>query len=159
MPTSITINGLDKVYEKLDRFAAGKYLQKPMREAVNLIHARIATYPPKPTGESQGFASDKQRRFFFAALRSGEITLPYRRTGQLSRSWTSQIDDKADGITGTVGTNLDYAPWVQSVEEIGGRGPQAKIHQGRWETDESVVTALKTKIVETFKNAIDKLME
>lgn len=38
------------------------------------------------------FFSDAQRRGFFARLRSGEINVPYQRTGKFAQSWHIQGD-------------------------------------------------------------------
>jgi hypothetical protein len=73
------------------------------------------------------FLTDKQRRFFFAALRDGRIKVPYRRTGQLGNSITSAPFQEAGKVGFFVGTNLDYAQWV-----IGKRDDQAAYHRDWW---------------------------
>ena len=58
------------------------------------------------------FQSDRQRRWFFAALASGALVVPYPRSGLLSSSW--QIEVVAlppDGVTGRVWTTVPYAKY------------------------------------------------
>ena len=47
--------------------------------------SRAEAYPNAPAGP--GWFSDKQRRYVMAAIRSGAIQIPYRRTGQISGAW------------------------------------------------------------------------
>jgi hypothetical protein len=53
-----------------------------------VIRPALMQYPA-PSGKKQAFASDKARRFFFAAVKSGRITVPYRRSGALGRDWAT----------------------------------------------------------------------
>lgn len=48
-----------------------------------------AKYPAQ-SGRKRAFVSAKQRRFFFAALKRGSITVPYQRTGHLGGSAVKQ---------------------------------------------------------------------
>lgn len=158
MPVSIHIDGIEAVERKLGTLAAHDALRNPMEASLALVQNRIATYPTPPSGQHVTFVSDRQRRGFFAKLRSGEITVPYRRTGTLGRRWTSKIDESGSSLVGVVGNNTEYAPWVQSVDAIGNRGPQARIHQGRWETDAQVVAALRDRVAQIFERAIASLI-
>lgn len=54
--------------------------------------------------------TDKQRKWFFWALRTGKIQVPYTRKGALAASWVVSVQ----GLTATVGTSLGYAPLVKS---------------------------------------------
>ena len=56
-------------------------------------------YVTRKAAYGQTFQSDKQRRWFFAALDSGEINVPYRRTGQLAKSW--QVSRSENGAVFT----------------------------------------------------------
>lgn len=71
----------------------------------------------------------------------------YRRTGTLGRRWTAEVRD--GGLTGVVGNNTPYAQWVEAAEY------QAKVHQGRWPTDEEVLEKEKGAIVADFEKAIE----
>jgi len=80
----ITVDGLDEAIRKLN-YDEGQ-LGAEMANAVadDVVIPRLREYPPA-SGRPQPFKSAKARRFFFAALRSGAISVPYRRTGELGR--------------------------------------------------------------------------
>ena len=44
-------------------------------------------YVTRKAAYGTSFFSDKQRRWFFAALNSGEIKVPYRRTQEMRNAW------------------------------------------------------------------------
>lgn len=107
----VEIVGLDAVVLKINGLDDPLVLVRPMTEAVSHVHNRIAKYPPSPGGRPQPFKTEKQRRYFFYAIRAGLIQVPYRRTGTLGRKWTTQVSP--DGRTGRVGNNTPYARVVQ----------------------------------------------
>ena len=123
---TIEIKGLDQL---IRRFGQRSHVLKPIVKAldksVKVVQARLAKYPRRPTNIRVPFVSQRQRVWFFAALRSGEIQVPYRRTGTLGRSITTQVDSKA--LEGRVGTKLSYAPYVL------GDATQAR-WMGHWHT-------------------------
>ena len=47
--------------------------------------SRAEAYPNAPAGP--GWFSDRQRRYVMAAIRSGAIQIPYRRTQETRRAW------------------------------------------------------------------------
>jgi len=54
--------------------------------ADQVVLPKFAQYPTR-SGKKQPFVSDKSRRFFFAALRSGQIRVPYQRSHDLGLEW------------------------------------------------------------------------
>jgi hypothetical protein len=61
-------------------------------EAAPYLVDVLKTYPPpksitRKMAYGKTFASDRQRRWFFANLNSGELKIPYRRTQNLRNSW------------------------------------------------------------------------
>lgn len=54
--------------------------------AEQVVLPKLAQYP-SPSRKKQPFVSDKARRYFFAALRSGQIRVPYQRSGDLGSKW------------------------------------------------------------------------
>jgi hypothetical protein len=100
------IIGLQKVVLKLEGLDDPAVFIRPMTEATAHIHRKIAQYPPPPGGRPQPFKTEKQRRYFFYALKAGLIKVPYRRTGTAGRKWTTQVSP--DGRTGKVGNNVPY---------------------------------------------------
>ena len=121
----IEIQGIDALFRKLGNVGAIATLRPPMQRGVFRLQAGMAKYPAQRAGSS------------------------YVRTGTLGRRWVAPpIKETANGIIGTVGNNTKYGPWVQSSAF------QAKVHQGRWQTDADVVEKEQGAIVADFENAI-----
>jgi hypothetical protein len=87
----------------------------------------VAKYPTK-VRKAQPFTSAKQRRGFFARLRSGAITVPYQRTGNLGASGVKEPFQSGLNVTFTapyaeivIGEKqskyFDYWPNVTKVAE------------------------------------------
>jgi hypothetical protein len=117
---------------------------------VHEYQAITARPDPPPERKPQPFKSDKQRRFVMAALSRGEI--PYKRTGNLGRKWTSHISTSTNGLEGTVGNNVPYAPFVQSASG------QSAYHQGVWSTDLQVFDRHHAAIERDFLTAIERAL-
>lgn len=58
----------------------------------------------------------------------------YSRTGTLGRSYYTEVRSVGKGYVGVLGNRAEHAPWVISSEMVGGLGPQAAVHAGRWYT-------------------------
>lgn len=84
----------------------------------------VAPYP-SAARKKQPFKSDKSRRFFFAALRSGQITVPYQRTGVTGRSW--MIEPTSYGAL--LSNSAPGAKYVHAATT------QVAYHRGNWTTD------------------------
>jgi hypothetical protein len=72
----------------------------------------------------------KQRRWFFAALKKGEIEVPYprgtsRRSERLGARWAVDESKVAQGVA-VVGNNASYA------QRVYGRQEQSWYHKGNW---------------------------
>ena len=88
------------------------------------------------------FVSDKQRAFVMAAIRTGDIQVPYRRTGQIG---ISEQHATTSGMDVTV--PVEYSDLVRT------KGKQAKFHEGTWEDTESIASRLEADIVEVIGTA------
>ena len=78
----------------------------------------------------QPFKTERQRRWFFYALREGLITVPYTRTGLLANSWRTKREGWADWV---IENSAIYGALVV------GRGKQASYHQNHWWIAEDVI--------------------
>lgn len=144
---TIKITGVDEVLALLAKIpAALPVIGVAIAEAAR---AKIATYPP-PSGKPQPFVSDKARRYFFAALRRGEITVPYQRGSKgspVGRSWV--VEPTASGATLT--NTSAHAPFVHSATG------QAAYHKGTWKTDAMLAEQLEADgTVERVAEAVVK---
>lgn len=150
--SEIQIEGLDRLLTKLDRISSVRVLYPPMVRSLAKLNSYIATYP-KARPQAQPFKSDKQRRFFFAAIKDGRITVPYRRTGLLGRSWQMQAEMTPQQVVGTLSNPTPYGPFVQAPPP-----QQAAYHQGNWRTADDAVQKLSAAIVADFKRAVDEAL-
>ena len=137
---SIRIEGVKELQAKLGRAGANRTLRDPMHRAVLRLQRDMADYPDRSSGEL--FVGPRQANY-----------KPYIRTGTLGRRWTTKVSQSGAGVTGKVGNNTEYAPWVQSERF------QAGIHRGNWQTDEQVVERNRDRIVGDFQREIDKALE
>jgi len=126
---SVEIKGLDKLLAKLGK-GATPVLRTLTRGIAEELKAELDVTPPKVKYPIV-WASDKQRRWWFATHKG---KMPYSRgqSGQLlNKSWTTEQRGEAGAA---VGTRVTYAPWVQS-----GRQQQPMHANTGWVTDEQAV--------------------
>lgn len=91
---------------------------------------------PAARPQKQPFVSDKQRKAFFAKLRSGAIAVPYVRTGRATNIGNWPRQDAPDGLSRT--GEFPYAELL--------RGPkQARYHAGNWPTVEQMAGEVEGK--------------
>ncbi|KKN74788.1 hypothetical protein LCGC14_0386810 [marine sediment metagenome] len=138
---SIQIQGLDKLYKKLGKAAAIEVLVRPMHESVQYVETTMKQYPPKIPGS---------RYIRGYGYKGGSAT-----SEQLGKNWSKEVKRKGGGVVGTVGNPVSYGPLVQSERF------QAKVHQGRWQTDKQVVEGnyMRRLINRAFKRAVDKALK
>jgi hypothetical protein len=158
------INGLDNAVLKLNTLASGAFMVAPMQASVIEIETYMKYYPPPPPA-IQGPASVPARTFttkngIKVTLRANRASgrgistvkassLRYVRTGKLGQSWATRVEGDGNELIGRVGTNLNYAPYVESA------ALQASIHEDRWHTDAQAVEQLRDKIVARFRAAVE----
>ena len=84
--------------EFLNDWTNGKAMKAGQRAGLEKVRDFIAAYPAQRIGFTRKaaygvtFFSDAQRGAFFAKLHSGEINVPYRRTGRFAQSMSIQGD-------------------------------------------------------------------
>jgi len=149
----ILIEGLDKLEAKLGRLASVQILAPPMARSLARLNSFMATYPPARP-QPQPFKTAKQRRWFFWAIKAGVITVPYRRTGQLGRSWAMRVQQTPTQIIGILDNPTPYGPWVQAPPP-----QQAMYHAGNWRTTEDATKKLSGAIVGDFRRAIQEALK
>jgi hypothetical protein len=97
---------------------------------------------PMRSGRKQPFVSARQRGYFFAALKSGNINVPYRRTGQIG---ISQFHATSSG--GEAVVPVEYSDLVRT------KGKQAKIHEGTWPTTDEIAEKIEGDTAELIGTA------
>ena len=159
-----TVSGLDATTLRLKALGNLDYLRAPMEASLIEIETYMKYYPPPPPA-IQGPSRVPARTFTTKAgvsvtLRANKMTgkgismvkassLRYVRTGKLGQSWSTRVDGDANELVGRVGTNLNYAPYVESA------ALQAGIHQGRWHTDEQAIRQHRDRIIARFRAALE----
>ena len=102
------------------------------------------------------FKTDKQRRWFFWALRSGAIQVPYSR-GQSPGSWNLQQSWSVvmlDPFTAQIGTDVPYAPLMMDAER------QTKYAKAvGWRTVQQDMIAVEPTLKVKMEAALEKAVE
>ena len=80
---TITVN-LEPTIKTLQRIGDKKSRTRALTAAAVVVENQVRTYPPVRK-KKQPFKTDKQRRYFFYALKRGLIKVPYRRDGLLQK--------------------------------------------------------------------------
>jgi hypothetical protein len=112
MPIKIELLGVKELEAKLNKMPI-EVADQALTEVQDFMLDVLKTYPPKnyvtrKAAYGQSFQSDKQRRWFFWALNSGAINVPYSRTQGLRNSWHKV----RSGITGYIVNNAHGAVYV-----------------------------------------------
>jgi hypothetical protein len=155
MSFSSEIRGMPQLLEKLRQLESLAPIKAGMKAAAVHVKGKVAKYP-KVSRRPQAFVSAKQRRGFFARLRAGQIEVPYRRgtspmTERLGQSWT--IEERDDGLTQVIGTNVSYARLVQDEKK------QTAYHAGTgWRTAQAVLEQEGREVVRRVELAVRRLI-
>ena len=138
MPVGITVHVV--VSETLARVLQTNIdgIAEPVIRAIANDSAlpKLGVYPD-PSRKKQPFKSAKSRRYFFAALRRGQITVPYQRSGSLARNW------KLTSVAGGVGKIVNSRPYDKFV--MGEAEEQARYFAGTWTTVTGVAEYVETQ--------------
>lgn len=144
------IKGMAHLKATLDRLSHAH--ERAGATGAAYVKQLAATYPPTRK-QRQLFKSDRQRRAFFAMLRSGEIDVPYRRgssgrSERLGSKWT--IIKSGDSYR--VVNNTSYGPFVM------GTANQSLYHAGNWKTEREIAQEAAPEVLkiftEEYRNAI-----
>lgn len=103
--------------------------------ATEVMAALKIDKPRPPTPGSMRFVSDKQRRFVMAAIRRGDIRVPYVRASTKTIGSANLQSSYRINKTGADVQLVSDAPYANYV--IGDQ--QAEIHKGRWKTSREAV--------------------
>lgn len=154
----VVIKGQEELTLKMRHLAkdARPMLVRATEKAVLYLHSRVPP-PPVPSRKPYPFVSERQRRFVMALVRRGDV--PYRRTNQMVASINTKVKSLGGGVVGTIGTNHVKAPWVISEERVGGRGPQARYHQGTWWTLQEVARKSWDGVLSIYRRMLSDWLE
>lgn len=132
------------VKRMLTRLESAEPFKAGLKAMGGYLRGRMAVYPPTEGNRPpQRFVSERQRRWFFAALKDGSLQIPYRRTGNLAKKWGQAEAD--GGLTQVVGNDAAYAPYV-----VGHESQSAYMRGLGWKTTADVVSAEADNAWRTF---------
>jgi len=147
--------------KKLDPAKLDRTLRVAMDGAVRIMAHEVKKYPSPPSRADKERAkkawSDKQRRWFFWALKKGRIDVPYRRgqspgSEKLGSSWSTKVTKRGKEIWGVIQTRVSYARFVVDKDS------QATIHRRRWTTVQQVVKDTTGDVQKLFDRALRKAL-
>lgn len=75
----------------------------------------------------------------------------YKRTRVLGDSWSKRVEGSGLNIRVTIGSNGAMAPYNRYVQD---RTRQARVHQGRWQTIQSVAEDSESTVVRMFADRL-----
>lgn len=136
-PEGISVKGLERLEKSFSNMDSSvrPELKQATEEAVHQIHERVPDYPFR--------------------------TSRYKRTGNLGRSINTKVESLSKGYIGKIGSDASIAPYnvyVISEVRIGGRGPQARIHEGIWYTLHQVVRDARSTVIRTYRRAVKRIL-
>ena len=122
----------------------GPDLVRDIAQAVakEAVEPELAKEPFRTTRKKMIFVSAKQRAFVMAAIRTGDIQVPYRRTGAIGISEQHQTTNGIDVVV-----PVEYSDLVRT------KGRQAKFHEGTWPTDEDIAAKIEGDTAELIGTA------
>jgi hypothetical protein len=102
----------------------------PMLLAMIRLFHLLPEYPPEKPRDHIAWDSEKQRRWYYWAVNSGQLENPYRRTNTLKDSMMPHVEVQGDELLGTLVVEADYGMFVLGFNDD--PKEKAAIHQGRW---------------------------
>lgn len=161
MPAGIRIEGVEPLLAKLKALEELRGVQGALLAAGAHVAGRFKEYPgqtrlTRASVYGTTFVSEKQRRFFFAALARGEIEVPYRRgsspgSRNMKQGWTVQA---LTPLSVEVGNNAPYAQFVH------GAGAQSRyMRAAGWRTDQQILDAERGTVTQYVQEAIRREIE
>ena len=150
MAYRIEVKGIEEIQRKLG-VNLGSSLMPAFRGVGEEVRKEVAQYPG-PVSHPIQWASDKQRRAYFAQRHDKGLSPGYTRQSdpmsqRLGPSWAVE----ASPMRVVVGTRVGYAPYVQADEM------QQPMHKATgWRTDKQAVEIVEKsgKIQQIFDRAI-----
>lgn len=152
MSTLIEVQGLKELQaalKKLPPLAADMGTDKANEYMINVLRS----YPPPRRVTYReaygGWKSDKQRRYFFWALRNGMIRVPYLRTQTLSGGWAIA----GSGARSFIYNETPYVGWVM------GDGQARMMQLIGWKKADDILEERKDRVTEKFNAGVKKAIK
>ena len=115
---TVKLEGFEELSKKITNLESMKAVGIGLGKGAQEIQTAAEDYPPQmlPRAPRAHTWTDKQRKWFFANLRAGNIEVPYQRgqspgSQRHNQSWTTKATNHK--LTWTVGSNTTYGPILQ----------------------------------------------
>ena len=151
------VRGLDAVQKLLHDLIEPSIADEAAEAAADYVIDVLQQYPPQQSipraqayPEVGGWFSERQRRWFFAALNSGELSLPYSRTQALRNSWQKV----GNGSNLIVVNETEYAVFVMGDSQ--GNGQSRQQMQGGWDTLPYIIRERQARITEIVEGLVKR---
>jgi hypothetical protein len=150
MAFTITVEGAEELVAKLDTLAKFNRVRAVISQQGVMLQRYLRKYPNKVYSPNPLIkTNDRVRRAFFAKMKSGEISVPYKRTRKLANSWA--VSSSLDGFTSTVENNMSYADMVQGWDS------QVTRHKwSGWVTEKGALDVKRPEIIRNITNALNQ---
>jgi hypothetical protein len=116
----IKIEGMEALLKQLDEIEQLKPLKSVLKSAGMYLVGKLKIYPAekqqtRTSVYGEPFKTEKQRRYFFYALKKGLITVPYSRgadarSERFKAAWT--MTTRNSGMTVVIGNDTTYGPYL-----------------------------------------------
>ena len=115
---TIQVRGLPEIRKKLGAVQGQNFTRGLLMVAGKHLKSKFARYPPRKSvtrtqAYGRPFDSDRQRKWFFASLRDGSLSVPHRRTREFGNKWYV----KAKDTTAVVGNPAAYGDFVMGPNQ------------------------------------------
>ncbi len=148
MTARIQIKGLDKLVKKINKLEQMDAVKAALKNAALMLAGEMAEYPP------QTAANQPPVPYYIRGRGTQTASGNLGNSEDLANKWRGakpRISNK--GFTATIGTNVSYAPFVQSddfqarwMKDIG------------WQTDKQVLEENEKEVTEELSDAIKKII-
>jgi len=157
---TFTIQNIDQFRVEMARMSDPGKFRDLVHALGIIIETAFKKYPTRnsPTRASvygSTFASEKQRRYFFWAMRSGAIQVPYRRgqspgSKNLQQSWTTKM---LSDTSVQVGTAVGYGALLMDDER------QSKYAEAQgWRTVQARIVDVTPDLTRGLESGVSKIL-
>lgn len=160
MPEQATIGveilGMESLLALLVEVDSPRVRMDMMQSVAKFVRGKLQRYPPQryvSRKQAYGvtFFSDRQRRWFFAALANGELDIPYQRTNRLSNSWRIMTYRQEDVL---ILSDVAYGPYVQDPAE------QCNMHRLiGWQTTDKIMGESEGPAAQIAQETYNRVMK
>lgn len=149
----VDVEGIPAVTRMLEQLESPQVLSAVTKDVATLLKGKLQKYPgyqyvSRVEAYGQTFKSVAQRKWFFAALRSGELKIPYPRTNKLTNAWQVMPFGGTDHL---LVNDTPYAHWVHD-----GRQQSRMMILRQWYSIERTIYENTPQIQTTAQESINR---